>query len=360
MKPILLILMLIIMMNTKMIFGHLAPGPLKVFILAGQSNMEGQGIVDKGNGSCAACVKDPRTAKDFAELVDNHGNWTIRDDVWIWYNEGGHGKLSVGYGFKSNKVGPELGFGMVVGDGLKEQVLVVKTAWGGKSLGVDFRPPSSGGTVGPYYLEMVQDIHQVLANLTNLFPDYDSTRGYRIIGLGWHQGWNDGCSADLVKEYELNLVNLIKDLRNELGSTLLFSIPISGFGGWNQTIDRRLGIMQAQLNVGNWTLYPEFQNNVVSEETRDFWRTAEESPCNQGYHWNCNCESYYNIGKAMGIGMLGLINGSLPNNLSNASPVPGKSTHLGWNSQYFSPEDSAFDESICYIEQTFKQQSGEE
>jgi alpha-galactosidase len=46
-------------------------------------------------------------------------------------------------------MGPELGFGWSVGDafntdGTNDKVLLVKIAWGGKSLEVDFRPPSSG------------------------------------------------------------------------------------------------------------------------------------------------------------------------------------------------------------------------
>ena len=38
----------------------------------------------------------------------------------------------------------EVGFGWVLGDALDEPVLLVKCAWGGKSLAVDFRPPSAG------------------------------------------------------------------------------------------------------------------------------------------------------------------------------------------------------------------------
>ena len=43
--------------------------------------------------------------------------------------------------------------------------MAIKVAWGGKSLGTDFRPPSSGGTVGPYYTTMVKKVRHYLANL---------------------------------------------------------------------------------------------------------------------------------------------------------------------------------------------------
>ena len=129
-------------------------GPLKVFILAGQSNMEGQGKIasepksNGGKGSLEYLVKNPATAARFKHLVDKDGKWIVRDDVWIWYL-GRKGKLTVGYGARDDRIGPELGFGLVMGDCLDNQVLLIKVAWGGKSLAKDFRPPSSGGEVGP-------------------------------------------------------------------------------------------------------------------------------------------------------------------------------------------------------------------
>ena len=39
--------------------------------------------------------------------------------------------------------GPEYNFGHVMGDYYDEQVLIIKTAWGGKAIGRSFLPPSS-------------------------------------------------------------------------------------------------------------------------------------------------------------------------------------------------------------------------
>ena len=62
---------------------------------------------------------------------------------------------------------------------------------------------------------MLQYVSNILAptNLTKVFPQYDSAGGFEIVGFGWDQGWNDGCTVDDTAEYEQNLVNLIKDLR---------------------------------------------------------------------------------------------------------------------------------------------------
>ncbi|MBP7937585.1 MAG: hypothetical protein KA354_23335 [Phycisphaerae bacterium] len=66
-----------------------ATKPVRIFILAGQSNMEGAGQVkadpkrNGGKGSLEFLVKDAATAKRFAPLVDSTGQWCTRDDVWI-------------------------------------------------------------------------------------------------------------------------------------------------------------------------------------------------------------------------------------------------------------------------------------
>lgn len=63
------------------------PKPVKVFILAGQSNMEGAGAVNadpkknEGKGSVEYLVKNAATAEKFKHLTDKTGAWVVRDDV---------------------------------------------------------------------------------------------------------------------------------------------------------------------------------------------------------------------------------------------------------------------------------------
>ncbi|NQT37114.1 MAG: hypothetical protein HQ581_06475, partial [Planctomycetes bacterium] len=196
-----------------------------------------------------------------------------------------------------------------------EQVLLIKFGPGGTSLAGPWRPPSSGNTrddrkrgpgVGDQYDMMIAGVKKQLASLKTDFPDYDG-RGYEIVGFGWHQGWNDGCGAADVAEYEVNMVNFIQDVRKDLGVPKLpFVIGGSGFGGWGQTIDRRLGVMAAQEAAAN---RPEFQGNVQYVETRDFFRDGPVSPRPIRYHWCCNAESYYLIGQGMGKAMIELLGG---------------------------------------------------
>ena len=184
--------------------------PIRVFILSGQSNMEGKAKVDL----LAYQSKTPAHEKEFGYL-HKEGKWLERDDVWIKFLQR-HGKLTVGYG-SPKCIGPELEFGWVVGDYFDEPVLLIKTAWGGRSLYHDFRSPSAGfpdekvlqqmlkdrqkknpkytmeelkQSFGFTYRDMIREIKETLANLSTLFPQYQN-QGYQISGFIWFQGWND-------------------------------------------------------------------------------------------------------------------------------------------------------------------------
>ena len=279
-------------------------GPVKVFVLAGQSNMEGQGMIrGEKPGTLESLLKDPASAPRFKHLVDAKGNWVVREDVWIWYL-GRTGGLTVGFSPKGDAIGPELQFGHRVGDSFDTPVLLIKTAWVGKSLAKDFRPPSAGGEVGPSYTAMMAHVKEVLANLKTLFPRYDG-QGYEIAGFGWHQGWNDRVNQAYNDEYERNLAHLIRDVRKDLGVPKLpFVIAETGMSGPEEKHPRALSLMKAQAAVAE---YPEFKGNVAFVGTKDFWRPAEASPANQGFHWNRNAETYFLIGDAMGKAMLKLM-----------------------------------------------------
>lgn len=282
-----------------------ADKPIKVFILAGQSNMVGAGLVkadpkrNGGKGSLEYLVKDADTADRFSHLVGKDGAWAVRQDVWIHYLDR-KGRLTVGFGAGEDRIGPELGFGHAVGEAFDEPVLLIKLAWGGKSLARDFRPPSSGGEVGPYYKEIVQRSRDVLADLKNHFPMLEG-RGHELAGFGWHQGWNDRVNQAYNDEYEKNLANFIRDIRKDLGvKDLPFVIAETGMSGPEEKHPRALSLMKAQSAVAE---YKEFQGNVAFVGTKAFWRDKEVSPSGQAYHWNSNAETYYLIGEAMGTAM---------------------------------------------------------
>src|SRR5258706_376436 len=102
--------------------------PLKVFILAGQSNMEGQAVVDLdgpdyngGKGTLRALLRDPAQAPSLRHLARGQG-WAVRDSVFVWYQPEDAplqtGPLTVGFTpyADAHHFGPELEFGHVIGE----------------------------------------------------------------------------------------------------------------------------------------------------------------------------------------------------------------------------------------------------
>jgi len=308
--------------------------PVKIYLLSGQSNMTGRG--DLGNlakpaadqkASLIRYIMDPQNVEKYKFLyrdVEKKGlSWTERDDVFItmgdWPHEGKEGGRHSGLkpyygGFRNKGFGPELGIGHVLGNNCDEQILLVKIAFGANSLAKNFRPPSSGGTLGDKYPLIVKAVNDAIEHLPEIIPGYNKETGYEIAGFFWNQGEHDGDPASSV-EYEQNLTHLIKDLRKDLKApNMKVVIAVTGCGGRDpknaegatpKGYEHQLKVIEAQLAV---PLRPEFKGTVVTVETRDFFRPQEQFGGNgQTVHWNGNGESYWLVGEAMGQAMVNLL-----------------------------------------------------
>ena len=256
-------------------------------------------IRGRGVAPCASCGATVRFEREGEA-------WRRRADVSIWYFER-TGPLSAGYGAREELIGPELQFGHVVGDAIDNPVLLIKVAWGGKSLAVDFRSPSAAaesGEVGPFYTQLVEHVRDVLANLSSHFPGL-AGREPVLRGFGWHQGWNDRINQAFNDAYEENMAHFIRDIRRDLEAPELpFVIAETGMSGPGEKHPRALSLMRAQAAVAE---RPEFKGNVAFVETKTFYRAPDVSPSKQGYHWNSNAETYLLIGDGMGRAMLEML-----------------------------------------------------
>jgi alpha-galactosidase len=128
--------------------------PLKVFILAGQSNMQGHVNVSTFD----SMADDPKTAPILREMLAADGKPKVCDKVWISSigcadddTTEQTGKLTTGFGASKESIGPEFTFGIYMEKALNEPILIIKTSWGGRSLHTDFRPPSAGPYVWSDY-----------------------------------------------------------------------------------------------------------------------------------------------------------------------------------------------------------------
>jgi alpha-galactosidase len=303
--------------------------PWQVFVLAGQSNMEGKGAIEHLNQLLA----DPATADTYAHLLDGD-TWTQRDDVLIRYTNGGsidrRGPLTVGYGNPSDRFGPELGFGTVVGDALDSKVLLIKVCWGGRSLRVDFRPPSAepvdidtdrlaemaerrgiegdpSQVVGHSYRELVRLVRGTLDRLDQLFPTYDGA-GYEVAGFVWFQGWNDVIDGEHHAEYGPNLAALLRDLRADLGvPDLPMVIGELGQSGLEEQIPERYRAkhMSFRTQQESVALMPEFEDTVRYVPTSPYL-VLDGPEFDGGYHYRGRADVFYHIGSALGEAMLDL------------------------------------------------------
>ena len=291
-------------------------GTVKVFLLIGQSNMQGKGSLKHLD---QLVKSDPAV---YGHLKKD-GRWVERNDVWIFFGDLGgrakdrHGRLTVGYGFPAGRFGPELGFGDVVGDAIAEPVVLLKACWGGQSLAVDFRPPSAGhwtkplnpdddvqgkpGTVGWGYKQIFNEKHHALDNLGKTFPELKG-RKYELAGVVWFQGWNDLIDGKRRAEYASNLAHFIRDLRKDLKApNLPFVIGVVGHDGAkpNQSVAE---LQKAQMAVAEM---PEFKGNVIAVPTAPYWDPSVKYE--GGYHYNGSARFYYQAGEAFGKAMLKLL-----------------------------------------------------
>jgi len=259
-----------------------------------------------------------RYDRKFPHLIDDKGEWTTRNDVW--YHEARiafkGGPLTVPPVAGNGTIGPELQFGHIMGHYHDEQVLVIKTAMGNRALAWDFRPPSSGKLPdipeklkkweGLEYRLMVEGVRKTLDKISGIVPNYKG-QGHEIAGFAWFQGHKDGGSQEWTGEYERNLVNLIEDVRAEFKAPKLpVVIATVGFGG-RQMAGRYLKILEAQMAVSDPARHRAFAGTVKTVDTRGFWRSVEQSPKNQGYHYNRNAETYMLVGDALGRAMVELL-----------------------------------------------------
>ena len=278
--------------------------PLKVFILAGQSNMEGHAEI----GTFDYIGDDPATAPLLKQMRGPDGKPHVCDHAYISYFTGGDtngegfGKLTAGYGARENpcedggKIGPEFTFGITMDAAFDEPVLLIKTAWGGKSLFHDFRPPSAGvyprtsqdikenryhkAKSGHYYRLMIEHVKKVLADPKRVCPEYDAAQGFEVAGFVWLQGWNDMVDYDVYPEvdehskkprfakYSECLAAFIRDVRKDINVPKMpFIIGVMGVNGTKADA----AILAFREAMTAPSLLPEFKDNVAAVPTAPFW-----------------------------------------------------------------------------------------
>ncbi|MFM2011624.1 MAG: Virginiamycin lyase [Planctomycetota bacterium] len=287
--------------------------PLQIYILAGQSNMQGHAKIS----TFEHIGMDAATKPMLDLMIDAKGKPAVCQRVWIssigCAESEQTGKLTAGFGASPEKIGPEFTFGIYTQMLTDAPILIIKTSWGGKSLHTDFRPPSAGPYVfnetllsnltkqgkdlsairaakeketGVCYRQMIDHVKYVLSDIQRIIPDYDSSVGYELAGFAWFQGWNDMVDSGTYPnrdkpggydQYSQALAHLIRDVRTELKAPKMpFVIGVLGVGGptdqygadqlrYKSTHDQFRAAMAAPA------LLPEFQGNVATVLAEKYW-----------------------------------------------------------------------------------------
>lgn len=337
---------------------------VKVFILAGQSNMEG-----KGNPIHLDTYKDDPLIKPWYGKIKDGDKWAVRKDVFITYpsKAGGakHGPLTVDYGTKGvDSIGPEFGFGHAVGEAYDEPVLIIKVAWGGKSIYQPFRPPSAmpsdaefkqmvaeaqqrydetiaankikekegkktrapkpvptveelKESFGGYYRKMVEHITEELDRYDKKFPEL---KGYKpeIAGFVWHQGFNDIIRKEYREEkyaqYTKWLAMLIVDLRKDIAApdmpVVIGELSTGGIPGRGDFQVAQANVAKIPAFKGTVAFVPtaEYFDTVALEYyKKNYWKGTEEEKAkwravgnDRPYHYLGSGKTYFLKGIAFG------------------------------------------------------------
>ena len=269
--------------------------PLKVYIMAGQSNMQGKAQVR----TIERIKLTGGNPEMYQNMMSPDGKILAPKGVYGVYFSGGdmtkgetrpinetRGPLTPGFveaPGEDQTFGPEYAFGIYMQKHLNEPIMIIKNAWGGRNLLQQFRPPSAGhyekdtdshgNPTGAYYQLIIKNVKSTLEKLGEYHPDYDPSKGYELAGFVWFQGFNDLIApypnGDF-SEYSRLLTHLIRDIRKDLNAPSMPAvIGVMGIGGpIENKSDKQYKLREAQAVVATM---PEFKGNVAAVRTAHLW-----------------------------------------------------------------------------------------
>ena len=167
--------------------------PVKVFILAGQSNMDGCGIGEE-------------LPKKYNSPPENVLVWDNNKKLWV---ELGETTFSIR---RKKQFGPEMAFSHALAAAYPDHTIaLVKTSGGGTKLYSQWVPDSV------MYRHCFSNLENATGQLT------EAKQSYEICGMLWMQGESDSETLEMANAYERNLKLLFADVRRR---TLKPDLPI--------------------------------------------------------------------------------------------------------------------------------------
>ena len=172
-------------------------------------------------------------------------------------------------------IGPEVVFGQALSKAGYSSTSLIKVAYGGTTLYADWRSPSAGGTPSTrdLYAKLRTRIQSLKANPASVNPSCIN-KTCKWSAFVWFQGENDAQSAQGA-DYEKNLKNFIADVRKDVGSPML-PVVIVQIGKWGQSFKVN--------NVATGVAVADAQVKVVKEDK--YARIVTTSDLSGFYHYD--------------------------------------------------------------------------
>jgi hypothetical protein len=169
---------------------------VRVFIFAGQSNMEGADSKVEDIDRFPPFVGFGKAQPDVRFSYCLGRDKKVRSDGWVDLQP------------VRNMVGPELSFARKVKSQIAAPIAIIKVAAGGTHLGGDWNPDEpSGFKMYPLALDVVR----------SSLAEFDKQGiPYRVEGFMWHQGENDMFNEEYRRNYGANLKNYLASWRRDL------------------------------------------------------------------------------------------------------------------------------------------------
>ncbi len=218
-------------------FSFLMPCSAKtrVFLLAGQSNMAGQGNANELTGpfepysSARNDIPIWRSYQDENNVVGTTNGWVpLAPEKGSWYVLRNDPEFTSRW-FPS--FGPSVSFGTTIKDAYPgDDIYLIEHAWGATSLASAWDPDgfgnwNSGNSAGVHQDSFGVQYYHFRNVVTAALADLDANNvDYEISAMLWMQGESDAVNASRDVAYQANLESFIADIRSNYGQDLPFII----------------------------------------------------------------------------------------------------------------------------------------
>ncbi|MEO0797285.1 MAG: DUF6288 domain-containing protein [Verrucomicrobiota bacterium] len=319
---------------------------LKIVLLLGQSNMEGQAYTytdDSGNRpSLEFLLSDSPASVAYLGSMP-HGfkdslssDWLQpRDDAWCVHYDSSTGTvknvlrtanpgdvvsgiqaLSPGFGVSTSngsRFGAELAMGIRMADSVAAPVFLFKSDKGGTTLANDWRPPSAvaarGGVVGVNYSNTMAQFIGFLDALDADLADngvldvYDDAPGYEVCAVFWLQGWNEQfnddpyTAAEMQAEYADNLKDLIYSIRaadSRIPDDLPLIVGESSDQNATLNVARQSAVADLNIEIPDSAVYFDTDDMIGVDWGND--DDGEPFAAGNGFHYHDRAENFLEIG----------------------------------------------------------------